>query len=326
MIHLSELKIGHICTVKKSFVISHNIHEDFTKNGSRPFVIAEIKDYGIIWIVPCYSHCKEYNEGTSRFYFTLNTPSGIIKYLNYRNMIPVDCNAISSIYTPSQNTIPVLEGQTLKTFLIKYKSNKTYLKKNIEKSNLIFKHPFLIEKELIIHDYLDKPYYWLERYYNIVDLERQFHRQLEYQKAPFADGLYYNYQNNLKYFLRARNKYIPNRYAYLISQFSKTKLEQRYICFTDKGFVKQIGPLEFSENILNSKLLTKEELVHIDIPYDIEIRNVEVPMLSDIQKQHVIKELIYLENLTVSEKTYYGVFGKTPDKKQILAYEKEHKL
>ncbi|WP_301898057.1 hypothetical protein [uncultured Holdemanella sp.] len=190
----------------------------------------------------------------------------------------------------------------------------------------MFKSPFSIEKELIIHDYLDKPYYWLERDYNIVDTERHFDKQIEYQKDSFADGLYYNYQNNLKYFLKARNEYIPNRYAYLFSQFSKTKLEQRYICFTDKGFVEQIDPLEFSENILNSKLLIKEELSHIDIPYDTEIRNIEVPMLSDVQKQHVIKELIYLENLIVSEKTYYGVFGKTPDKKQILTYEKELKL
>ncbi|WP_301898058.1 hypothetical protein [uncultured Holdemanella sp.] len=131
MIYLSELKIGCICTVKKSFVVSHNIHEDFTKNGSRPFVIAEIKEYGIIWLVPCYSHCKEYSNITKRFYFTLNTPSGIEKYLDYRNMIPVDCNAINSIYTPTQNTIPILEGQDLKTFLIKYRSNKTYLKRNL---------------------------------------------------------------------------------------------------------------------------------------------------------------------------------------------------
>lgn len=48
MIYLSELNVGQICTVKKTYVIENGISEDFTKEGNRPFVIAEIKEHGII--------------------------------------------------------------------------------------------------------------------------------------------------------------------------------------------------------------------------------------------------------------------------------------
>ena len=48
MIYLSKLNVGQICTVKKTYVIENGISEDFTKEGNRPFVIAEIKEHGII--------------------------------------------------------------------------------------------------------------------------------------------------------------------------------------------------------------------------------------------------------------------------------------
>ena len=83
MIYLSELNVGQICTVKKTYVIENGISEDFTKEGNRPFVIAEIKEHGIIWLVPSYSHCAEYSQKTKDFYFTVATPSGDIKFLNY---------------------------------------------------------------------------------------------------------------------------------------------------------------------------------------------------------------------------------------------------
>lgn len=296
------LNVGDVVWLKKSTVNKYGFNPDFIKAGKRPFVVGRITDYGAFWLVPSYSNCSDYNTKTEKFYMKVCTPNGDEKFLKFRDMIVVCCKDIFIGKTGSN--IISLDTEERKIFEKKFKRIKRMLKVQRERFEMNYYAPYKYEYNIIINDYLPSPYYWLERDYNITDIDRLFSSEEEYKKSSFADELYYNYQNNLKYFLKTRNEYIPNRYAYLFSQFSKTKLEQRYICFTDKGFVKQIDPLEFSENILNSKLLIKEELTHIDISYDTEIRNVEVPMLSDVQKQHVIKELIYLENLIVSEKTY----------------------
>lgn len=323
MIYLSELNVGQICTVKKTYVIENGISEDFTKEGNRPFVIAEIKEHGIIWLVPSYSHCAEYSQKTKDFYFTTTTPSGNIKFLNYRNMIPIDCNNINSLYTPSQNTINNLTGADLRNFLIKYKSNKKYLKKFPDKAMALYKNPFVLEKKLMVN-FLRKPYYWLERDFNIVNIRRHFNAIEEYAKSDFADKLYYLYQMNLKQFLCARNEYIPIRADFLKSQFNKEKVVTRYICYTENGFVSNTKPLEYSESITEAILVEEEILRSIPISCDSEPRITTVPMLDKKDKEHAIKELIYLEHNIVSEKTYYEIYKRTPNKREINDYIRNH--
>lgn len=327
MIYLSELYVGQICTIKKTYVIENGISEAFTKEGNRPFVIAEIKEYGIVWLIPSYSHCAEFNQNTKDFYFTTNTANGDIKYLNYRNMIPINCNGINSLYTPSQNTISNLTGTDLKNFLIKYKSNKKYLKKFPDKASTLYKNPFALEKKLIM-DYLKKPYYWLERDFNIVNTRRCFSEIDEYAKSDFADKLYYLYQMNLKHFLSARNEYIPARELFLKSQFNKEKIETRYICYTEGGFISNMKPLEFSSSITKAILISEHDLEFVSNSFDTtsEPRLVSVPMLDEKDKERVIKELLYLEQNVVSEKTYYGIYKRTPNKREIKEYMKKHSI
>ena len=207
--------------------------------------------------------------------------------------------------------------------LIKYKSNKKYLKKFPDKAKSLYKNPFALEKKLMVN-FLRKPYYWLERDFNIVNIRRHFNAIEEYTKSDVADKLYYLYQMNLKQFLCARNEYIPIRADFLKSQFNKEKVVTRYICYTENGFVSNTKPLEYSESITEA-ILVEEEILHlIPISCDSEPRITTVPMLDEKDKEHAIKELIYLEHNIVSEKTYYEIYKKTPNKREINDYIKNH--
>lgn len=316
MVNFTDLTIGGLCTIIKAYVKENNIDTDFTKNSKRPFVIAEITDWGIIWVVPCFSHCYEYSNLTKQFYFTLYTPNGDIKYLNYRNMIPVSIEDISSIYSPSNNTIQTLHGDQLLNFLSKYRSNKKYLKQNLDKSNTLFKNPFGIEKKYM-KKYLLGTYRWLERDFNIVDSNRNFSIIEEFEKTEFANVLYHNYLENLKHFLISRNTYLPVRKDKCISYFNTYKMEILYKCYTDNGYILSLNPLCYTDSFNHAAKISEDDLQQIKEDYVYEPISSEAPLLNAEEEKKIASELIWLDNNIVSQKTYYDVYGKLPGKQEI---------
>ena len=85
----------------------------------------------------------------------------------------------------------------------------------------------------------------------------------------------------------------------------------------DIGYISLLEPLEFSDNIIEAYLLSKDECSMLNCECIEEERLFEVPMLDDKMMKLVAKELIYLDANIVSKKTYYDVFGCEPSKKEI---------
>lgn len=315
MFYICDLQIGELCTVKKSFVKRNGFDLDFVKDTKRPFVISEITDYGAIWLVPCYSNCAEYSDKVKNFYFTIQTPNGQTKYINYRDMIVVTCADISNKYSPSDDTIQFLTGNELKNYLIKYKFNKKYLAKNKNKAKNLYKKPFSLELD-IIKSYLNLPYNWLERDYNIVDETRNFSKITEFCKSDKASILYNNYIQNLRFFRIKRDIFIPLRKIHLIKQFKKSKITTGFICLTELGFIANVNPLEYTDEYNKAKILSEIDCKKINFEYDKEEKNIDIPMLDKKMQISVAKELIYLDHNIVSQKTFHDVYKRRITKKQ----------
>ena len=322
MKNIYSLEAGEVIWLKKSTVTKYGFNPDFIKEGKRPFVFGEIKDFGAVWVVPSYSNCSDYSEHTQKYYMKAYTPNGDQKYLKFRDMIVVRITDII-IKNTGSNVIALNNSEKLE-FSKKFKKVKKIIQNNRPFFEARYHEPYKYECDIIKVDYLSKPYYWLERDFNIVDKRRNFNTNYEYSKSDFAKILYYNYQINLKYFLISRNKYIPMRKAFLKSQFNREKIVIRYICYTESGFIKDIKPLEFSESITEAILVEEEILYSLPISYESEPRITSVPMLDEIDKEHVIKEFMYLEQNIVSEKTYYEIYKRTPNKREINDYKKNH--
>lgn len=322
MKNIYSLEAGEVVWLKKSTVVKYGFNPDFIKEGKRPFVFGEITDFGAVWVVPSYSNCSDYSEHTQKYYMKAYTPNGDQKYLKFRDMIVVRITDVI-IKSTGSNVIALNNNEKLE-FSKKFKKIKKMIRNNRPFFEARYHEPYKFECDLIKVDYLSEPYYWLERDFNIVDKNRNFNTNFEYSKSDFAQILYYNYQINLKYFLEARNIYIPIRENFLKSQFNKEKVVTRYICYTENGFISNTKPLEYSESITEA-ILVEEEILHlIPISCDSEPRITTVPMLDKKDKEHAIKELIYLEHNIVSEKTYYEIYKKTPNKREINDYIKNH--
>ena len=331
------LKQGDIIKLKKHTVQKYGFNADFVKQSHRPFVVGKITDYGAIWLVPSYSHCSDYNSKTEKFYMPLQTPNGDTKYLKFRDMIVVE-EADVKIYKENDDTISINE-ENIKEFSRKFRNNYRLLKKCREYYETHFHHPFIHEKRILINNYLQKPYYWLERDYNIVDKNRKFNKLEEFNKDEFGDILYYDYIQNLRLFRLKRDEYISQRKKYLEDLFEQTKIAVGYIYLTNDGFVKRNRPYVLTDIYSEAKIFLPEDLEDdaflMKMMYaEREEVNVIVPVLDEYERKSVAKEIAYLEYNTVTQKTFYEAYEKDSKrkddiekkfKKRVKQILKEHK-
>ena len=322
---LYEIKIGGIYGIRKSFIKRTGIHEDFIKNGKRPFVVAEINEnVGAIWLVPSFSN-SENNNNTVNHFFIVSTPNGEQKYLDYRNIIVITVDDILCEFKATENTISPLKDNELKNFLIKYRSNKRYLRKHLEKAKTLFKDPFGLELN-IMKKYLTKQYKWLERDYNIVSDSINFSIEKELSKFNDANLLYKEYINNLKKYRISLNEYIPIRKELLLRKFFETKIVSKYICLTNNGYIKTIFPdITYTDHCIDSTLLSKEELNIIKEDCIFERRNILVKTLETKGEVfNVLEEIVWLDYNIVSQKTFYDVYHRSTTKKELKLKYKEY--
>lgn len=318
-INFRLLNPGDIVRLKMSTIAKYGFNNDFIKNSKRPFVVGKITDYNAFWLVPSYSHCTDFEQYKDKYYMKVFTRKGTEKYLKFRDMVVVEESDLLE-YHVSNETICIDSGN-IKEFNDKFKANHRILRKNRAYFEKYYQQPFKIEYKIITNKYLAVPYRWLERDFNIVNPARLFSSNEEFAKDNFADNLYDLYIRNLKYYLKDRNNYVNKRQKYLTNQFNITKLEIGYICLSENGFVSKTRPIQFSENYIDAALLSEEECLKIksEVEIDVEPKNIQVPMLDDKTKRSVAKELIWLDNNIVSQKTYYDIYKSEPTKAEINA-------
>ena len=317
-------KTGDIVKIKNDSQIKYGLNGDFTKNEGRPFVVGYITEQNYYWVVPSFSNGNDYNQNIKarKFYTVLSTPDGDIKYLNYRNMIPVTNNDILD-YPPSNKTI-VVDILKINEIESKTRNIKRYLKDNYETLKTRYQPCFDIEKHIMM-EYLLHPYSWLERDFNKVEPNRHFSKDEEFNKSKFADSLYYYYINNLKDFLIHRSKYIPLRTSECISYFNETKFEIMYKCLSEQGYVYSLNPVAYCDNYNDALLLNMNDIENNFSDSVYEQVKIKVPLLDKKQELENASEIIWLDNNIVSKKTYYDVFGCEPTKQQKREVIKKYK-
>ena len=127
----------------------------------------------------------------------------------------------------------------------------------------------------------------------------------------------HRYFNNSNTFAFHRNEYFHNRVNTLASYFNELKIEFKYKCSTDKGYIKTLRPLSFTEIFNEAYLLNLNQLNALTLDFVEEQIEAEVPLLDIKEEFKCASELIWLDNNIVSKKTYYDVCCCEPTKQVI---------
>lgn len=305
-------EIGNFVTLKSKCIKKYGLHKDYIKRSNRPFCVAEITDYNAIWVVPCYSHCNQPKEIVDQFHQELTTPDGSTKYLNFRNMLAIEFDDISSDFKANITTVQNLIDNELKLFKSKFIKVKSIMIENNNKHNWELMNAFYYEKT-IFKLFSESTYSNLEIDFNIVNKDVKFCKNEQWEASDFSYQLYKNFIKNLLKYRVERDVYIPNRRDELTNMFKQVQKTRLVFFYTEQGFISSFQPkLEFTNNIDQAMLVRDFEYYKklISLEFIEEYKELEVPLLDREGEMSVAKELIFLDHNVVSHRSFFRYYGQ----------------